>query len=65
MQIHKRNQSLSFLIKHIYREAHCVTTENVSSNQTDLQLRFVLINKDLESKVRRINLKLVPLNQLI
>ena len=29
-----------------------------------LQLRFVLKNKDLKSKARRINLKLILLNQL-
>ena len=37
--------------------------ENISSNK-NLQLRFVLKNKDLKSKVRRINLKLILLYQL-
>ena len=31
--------------------------ENISSNKTQPQLRFVLENKDLKSKVRGINLK--------
>ena len=39
-------------------------TENVSSNKMQLQLRFVLKNKDLKSKVKTINLKLILLNQL-
>ena len=39
-------------------------TENISSNIMQLQLRFVLKNKDLKSKVRRINLKRILLNQL-
>ena len=38
-------------------------TENISSNKTQLQLRFVLKNKALKSKVRRINLKWILLNQ--
>ena len=32
-------------------------TETISSNKMELQLRFVLKNKDFKSKVRRINLK--------
>ena len=39
-------------------------TENVSSNKMQLQLRFALKNKDLKSKVKTINLKLILLNQL-
>ena len=31
--------------------------DNISSNKTYPQLRFVLENKDLKSKIRRINLK--------
>ena len=42
----------------------CATVENISSNKKLLQLRFVFKNKDLQSKVRRINLKLILLNQL-
>ena len=38
--------------------------ENISSNKMQLQLRFVLKNKDLKSMVRRINLKLILFNQL-
>ena len=38
--------------------------ENISSNKMQLQLRFVLKNKDLKSKVRRVNLKWIMLNQL-
>ena len=44
-------------------EARCVTIENISSKKTYLQLRFVLTNKDLKSMVRRINLRLILLNQ--
>ena len=38
--------------------------ENISSSKMQLQLRFVLKNKDLKSKVRRVNLKWIMLNQL-
>ena len=38
--------------------------ENISSNKMQLQLRFVLKNKDLKSKVRRVDLKWIMLNQL-
>ena len=38
--------------------------ENISSDKTLLQSRFVLQNKDLKSKVRKINLKWILLNQL-
>ena len=31
--------------------------ENISSNKMKPQLRFILKNKDMKSKVRRINLK--------
>ena len=38
--------------------------ENLSSNKTKLLLKFVLKIKDLKSKVKRINLKLILLYQL-
>ena len=38
--------------------------ENISSKKTELQLKFILKKKDLKSKVRRINLTLILLNQL-
>ena len=38
--------------------------ENISRNKLQLQLRFVLKNKDLKIKVRRINLKQILVNQL-
>ena len=45
-------------------EAHCIMIETMSSDPKQLKLRFVLKIKDLKSKVRRINLKLIMLNQL-
>ena len=38
--------------------------ENILNNKKLLKLTFVLKNKDLNSKVRRINLKLTLLYQL-
>ena len=38
--------------------------ENISSNKKQLQLIFVLKNEDFKSKVRRINLELILLDQL-
>ena len=38
--------------------------ENISSNKMQLQLRFVLKNKGLKSKVRRVSLKWIMLSQL-
>ena len=38
--------------------------ENMLSNKTNLQLRFVWKNKDLKSKVIRISFKWILLNQL-
>ena len=49
----------TYLQKH-----HCVMIENISSNKTKLRLRFIFKNKDLKSKVRRISLKWILLNQL-
>ena len=53
-----------FFDKTYLQKPHCVTIENISSNKKKLQLRFVLKNKDLKGKVRRINLKLTLLYQL-
>ena len=56
----------SFMARYFFlnKKKNCVMTENVSSNKMQLQLRFVLKNKDLKSKVKTINLKLILLNQL-
>ena len=54
--------SLSFLIKHI---SWSPVAEKLKIYQaTKLQLRFFLKNKDLKSKVRRINLTLNSMYQL-
>ena len=53
-----------FFDKTYLQKPHCVTIENISSNKKQLQLRFVLKNKYLKSKVKRINLKLSLLYQL-
>ena len=53
-----------FFDKTYLQKPLCVTVENISSNKKWLQLRFVFKNKDLKSKVRRINLKLILLYQL-
>ena len=50
------------MIKHL-QKPHCVMNEYISSNKRLPQLRFVLENKDLKSKVRRINLKWILLNK--
>ena len=47
------------------QKPHCLTIETISSNKTQLPLRFVLKSKDLKSQVRRINSKLILLYQLI
>ena len=62
MQIHQRYQSFIFFGK-TFTEAHCIMIETMSSNKTQLQLRFVLKIKDLKlclkSKGNRINLNYV------
>ena len=58
-----KDMSLSFLIKHI---SWSPIAEKLKIYQvTKLQLRFVLKNKDLKSKVGRINLTLNSIYQLI
>ena len=43
---------------------NCIMIENISSSKSQLQLRFAFKHKNLKSKVRRINLKWILLNQL-
>ena len=53
-----------FFDKAYLQKPQCVTIESISSNKKKLQVRFFIKNKDLKSKVRRINLKLILLYQL-
>ena len=55
-------KQLEYALRYL-QKPHCATTGNMSSNKTYLQFRFVF-KKELKSKVRRINLKLILLNQL-
>ena len=52
-----KNISLIVLDKTYLQKPNCVMIENISSNKMKPQLRFILKNKDMKSKVRRINLK--------
>ena len=52
-----------FFDKTYLQKPHCVMVENVSSNKTLALLRFFLKHKDLKSKVRRISLNWILLNQ--